>query len=102
MAGGIVALEPINDVTSIGLAGLLHLVTTPVGSNLLARATYFAEGISYGIDTTDQLAAPSATGSFTDESCGARPAPGERARLPRPPVGCLHAAVVAPAVPSPL
>src|SRR3546814_6013675 len=55
MAGGIVALEPINDVTSIGLAGLLHLVTTPVGSNLLARATYFAEGLRYGIDTTDEL-----------------------------------------------
>src|SRR3546814_10415378 len=54
MAGGIVALEPINDVTSIGLAGLLHLVTTPVGSNLLARATYFAEGIRYGIDTRSE------------------------------------------------
>src|SRR3546814_4901223 len=62
MAGGIVALEPINDVTSIGLAGLLHLVTTPVGSNLLARATYFAEGIRYGIDTPDELAVSSAKG----------------------------------------
>lgn len=56
MAGGVIGVTSVNDVTSIALAGLLHLVTTPVGSNLLARATYFAEGIRHGIDTTDELA----------------------------------------------
>src|SRR3546814_17842304 len=88
MAGGIVALEPINDVTSIGLAGLLHLVTTPVGLNPPARATYFAEGIRYGIDTTAALAVTLGKGSFTDESGGARQSPGERTRGHAPPGGC--------------
>src|SRR3546814_12354158 len=67
MAGGIVALEPINDVTSIGLAGLLHLVTTPVGSNPLARATNFPGGIRYGIHPTDERAGSSAQGRCPDD-----------------------------------
>lgn len=57
--GGVVELSLPNDITTIILAGMLHLVTSPVGSNLLARATYFAEGIGHGIDTVDELARPS-------------------------------------------
>lgn len=56
MAGGVVELSLPNDITTIILAGMLHIVTSPVGSNLLARATYFAEGIGHGIDTVDELA----------------------------------------------
>lgn len=59
MAGGVFGLSSPIDYTSILFAAILHLVTTPVGNNLLARATYFAEGIRYGIDTTDDLAAMS-------------------------------------------
>lgn len=56
LAGGVVTLPSTNDVTTLVLAGFLHLVTSPVGSNLLARATYFAEGIGHGIDVVDDLA----------------------------------------------
>ncbi|MET0728362.1 MAG: monovalent cation/H(+) antiporter subunit G [Acidimicrobiales bacterium] len=66
LAGGIVSLTSANDVTTLVLAGLLHLVTTPVGSNLLARATYFAEGIGHGIDTVDELS--SARKGLADDS----------------------------------
>jgi multicomponent Na+:H+ antiporter subunit G len=66
LAGGIVSLTSANDITTIVLAGLLHLVTTPIGSNLLARATYFAEGIGHGVDTVDELS--SARRVLTDDS----------------------------------
>ena len=58
LAGGAVALTHPNDVTFIVLAGVLHVVTSPVGSNLISRATYYAEGIHHGIDTVDELAEP--------------------------------------------
>jgi multicomponent Na+:H+ antiporter subunit G len=57
LAGGAVTLTNPNDVTFIVLAGLLHLITSPVGSNLISRATYYAEGIHHDIDTVDELAA---------------------------------------------
>ena len=57
VAGAIVELPGVNDITSLLAAGLLHLVTSPVGSNLLARATYYAPGIDHHIDTVDDLAA---------------------------------------------
>ncbi|HWI03457.1 MAG TPA: monovalent cation/H(+) antiporter subunit G [Acidimicrobiales bacterium] len=56
LAGGVASLKSANDLTSLVLAGLLHLVTSPVGSNLLARATYFAPGVDHRIDTVDELA----------------------------------------------
>lgn len=59
LTGGVVNMESTNDVTSLLIAGLLHLMTSPVGSNLLARATYFADGIEHRIDTVDELAARS-------------------------------------------
>ena len=52
-----------NDITSLLLAALLHLVTSPIGGNMLARATYRAEGIAQGVDTTDELATGQTTGS---------------------------------------
>lgn len=56
LSGGLASLELANDLTSLVLAGLLHLVTSPVGSNLLARATYFAPGVDHRIDGLDELA----------------------------------------------
>lgn len=55
LLGAAVSLDHPNDVTSLLLAAGLHLVTSPVGSNMISRATYFAEGIPYGIDTVDEL-----------------------------------------------
>jgi len=60
LAGGVINMDSANDITSLLIAGLLHLVSSPVGSNLLARATYFAEGIHHHIDTVDELAELSA------------------------------------------
>lgn len=56
LLGGVVSLRSANDITNLVLAGLLHLVTSPVGTNLISRATYYAEGIAHGIDTVDELA----------------------------------------------
>jgi multicomponent Na+:H+ antiporter subunit G len=55
LLGAAVSLDHANDVTSLLLAAGLHLVTSPVGANMISRATYFAEGIPYGIDTVDDL-----------------------------------------------
>lgn len=59
LIGGLATLRSINDLTSLLIAGALHLVTSPVGSNLLARSTYYAEGITHDIDAVDDLAAVS-------------------------------------------
>lgn len=56
LIGAAVALSHPNDVTSLILAAALHVVTSPIGNNLIARATYRAEGIRTDIDTTDDLA----------------------------------------------
>lgn len=56
LVGGAVSLQHPNDITSLLLAAVLHLVTSPVGSNLISRATYYADGIPHGIDTVDELA----------------------------------------------
>lgn len=56
LAGGVASLTSANDLTFLVLAGLLHLVTSPIGVNLLARATYLAPGIPFRIDAADDLA----------------------------------------------
>lgn len=57
LLGATVGLAAPNDVTSLLLAAILHLVTSPIGTNLLGRATYFSEGIPTGIDVVDELSA---------------------------------------------
>jgi multicomponent Na+:H+ antiporter subunit G len=56
LIGAAVGLAHPNDVTSLLLAAVLHLVTSPIGANLIARGTYFSEGIPNGIDAVDELA----------------------------------------------
>lgn len=56
LGGGFIALAHPNDLTFLALAGGLHLVTSPIGANLLARSTYYAEGIPHQIDDIDELA----------------------------------------------
>ena len=56
LLGGAVGLDRANDVTFVVLAVALQLVTSPVGANLLARATYRASGIPHQVDATDELA----------------------------------------------
>jgi multicomponent Na+:H+ antiporter subunit G len=43
LAGAAVALRDVNDITSVALAGLCQLLTSPPASNMLSRATYLAE-----------------------------------------------------------
>lgn len=56
LLGGFFELDLANDLTFLALAGTLHLVTSPIGNNLLARSTYYAEGIQQHIDDVDELA----------------------------------------------
>ena len=43
LAGAAVSLHHPNDFTSVVLAALLHLLTSPPASNLLSRATWLTE-----------------------------------------------------------
>ena len=56
LVGGAIALPSANDTTSILLAAAIQVVTNPVSSMMLARATYLAEGIPVSVDTIDELA----------------------------------------------
>lgn len=66
-AGGVVELDR-RSISAIVLAAALQLATSPVSSNLMARATYGAEGIPTRVDIVDELAEDNA----------------HRARHPRP------------------
>lgn len=56
LIGGGLGMGEINDITYLVLGGALQIMTAPVGSNLLARATYLAEGIHHNVDEIDELA----------------------------------------------
>jgi multicomponent Na+:H+ antiporter subunit G len=55
LLGAAIALHDPNDITSLVLAAALQLLTSPVGTGLLARAAYRAEGLRHRVDTVDQL-----------------------------------------------
>ena len=56
LGGGALGLHARKRITFRVLGGALQVLTAPVGSNLLARATYRAEGIPHQVDTIDELA----------------------------------------------
>ena len=45
LAGAAVNLRDLNDLTSVVLAGILHLLASPPASNMVSRAAYLAEGL---------------------------------------------------------
>lgn len=45
LAGAAINLDNINDITSVVLAGVLHLLATPPASNMVSRAAYLVEGL---------------------------------------------------------
>ena len=49
LAGAAVNLRDLNDITSVVLAGLLHLLASPPASNMLSRATYLAAETTAGV-----------------------------------------------------
>jgi multicomponent Na+:H+ antiporter subunit G len=58
LIGGTVGLHrALGDVTLVVLAGVLQVITSPVGANLISRATYRASGIPNRLDAVDELAA---------------------------------------------
>ncbi len=54
LAGAAVNLRDLNDITSVALAALLHLLASPPASNMVSRATYLTEGLPPG--TIDERA----------------------------------------------
>ena len=48
LAGAAVNLRDLNDVTSVVLAAVLHLLASPPGSNMVSRAAYLAERLPPG------------------------------------------------------
>jgi multicomponent Na+:H+ antiporter subunit G len=48
LGGVAVNLRDLNDVTSVVLAALLHLLASPPASNMVSRATYLATGLPAG------------------------------------------------------
>jgi multicomponent Na+:H+ antiporter subunit G len=57
LVGAAIHLEHPNDVTSLALAALLQVLTSPIGANMLSVATYHAEGIGLTVHTVDELSA---------------------------------------------
>lgn len=49
LAGAAINLRDLNDITSVALAGVLHLLASPPASNMISRAAYLAEGLGPGV-----------------------------------------------------
>jgi multicomponent Na+:H+ antiporter subunit G len=45
LTGAAVNLRDLNDLTSVVLAGVLHLLASPPASNMVSRAAYLAQGL---------------------------------------------------------
>jgi multicomponent Na+:H+ antiporter subunit G len=45
LAGVAVNLRDLNDLTSVVLAGVLHLLASPPASNMVSRAAYLTQGL---------------------------------------------------------
>ncbi len=54
LAGAAVNLHTVNDVTSVVLAALLHVLVSPPASNMVSRATYLVSGVPPGEGTVDE------------------------------------------------
>src|SRR3954453_13597663 len=48
LAGASINLRDLNDLTSVVLAGILHLLASPPASNMVSRAAYLVEGLPAG------------------------------------------------------
>jgi multicomponent Na+:H+ antiporter subunit G len=46
LSGAAINLRDLNDITSVVLAGVLHLLASPPASNMVSRAAYLSEGTS--------------------------------------------------------
>ncbi len=62
LIGASFALDHPNDVTNLVLAGILQVITMPVGANLMNRAVYRSAGMPHRVDIVDELASREADG----------------------------------------
>lgn len=46
LAGAAANLRSLNDLTSVVLAGVLHLLASPPASNMLSRAIFLTQGVA--------------------------------------------------------
>jgi multicomponent Na+:H+ antiporter subunit G len=54
LTGAAVNLTEMNDITSVVLAGVLHLLASPPASSMLSRAVYLAGGMPRSPETIDE------------------------------------------------
>ncbi|MBK5224868.1 MAG: monovalent cation/H(+) antiporter subunit G [Acidimicrobiia bacterium] len=52
--GAVLELHDIEDITSVVLAGVLHVMVSPPASNMMSRAAYLAGAMVHGPDTIDE------------------------------------------------
>jgi len=48
LSGAAISLRDLNDLTSVVLAGILHLLASPPASNMVSRAAYLVGGLPAG------------------------------------------------------
>ncbi len=59
LAGAAINVPNLNDLTSVVLAAVLHLLASPPASNMVSRAAYLAEGLpDSAIDERRDAVAP--------------------------------------------
>lgn len=58
LLGAVVNIPNLTDGTSVLLALVLHLLTSPPASNMMSRATYLAGATGGGVLTIDEAAGP--------------------------------------------
>jgi multicomponent Na+:H+ antiporter subunit G len=63
LVGAAIRLDHPNDVTSLLVAALLQVLTSPVAANMISVAAYRAEGIAVDVDTVDELQAGAGEGT---------------------------------------
>lgn len=76
--GAVVNLNNLNDVTSVVLAGVFHLLASPPASNMVSRAAYLASGMPPGEAVIDEGAGLRAAAGEREEAQAARPREGGR------------------------
>jgi multicomponent Na+:H+ antiporter subunit G len=54
LAGAAVNLHTVNDITSVVLAALVHVLVSPPASNMVSRATYLVSGVPPEEGTVDE------------------------------------------------
>ena len=58
LLGAAVNLRNLNDITSVVLAAVAHLLASPPGSNMISRAAYLTGGLPAGSRIDEQVPPP--------------------------------------------